>query len=494
MAQKFLTNLDLNQNQLINATFEKLGVDPSSGNFEGRLIYNTATDTIKVYTGAAFVSLPHTIVSGGGAGIAEALSISESNGTVTLTLNVADTDSAGLLPAAMWQMLTDATADATASKLVKRDGNGNAKVATPTDAAHIATKGYVDAARQGLDVKQSVRVATTAAINLSSDLEAGDVIDGVTLVAGDRVLVKNQGTATENGIYIATASGAASRSSDANGTADTGELKPGTFTFVEEGTVNSDKGFVVSTNAPITVGSTAIAWTQFSGAGSFTAGDGISQDGNTINVNVTANRTAITADAIDIASTYVGQTSITTLGTITTGTWDATTVAVTAGGTGVESFTDNGVVYGNGTGALDVTSAGTEHQVLRAGSGGVPAFGAVDLSQTSATTNSLLISRGGTNASTEATARTNLAAGGTQGAGVSTPSLARKVTKAVGNGVDTSFTVVHAFNTREVMVQVYDSANYDTVIADIVRSDANTVTVSFSVAPSSSAYTVIVIG
>ena len=494
MAQKFLTNLDLNQNQLINATFEKLATDPTTSNFEGRLIYNSTTDTIKVYTGSAFVSLPHTIVSGGGAGIAEALSISESNGTVTLTLNVADTDSAGLLPAAMWQMLTDATSDATASKLVKRDSSGNAKVATPTDAAHIATKGYVDAARQGLDVKQSVRVATTAAINLSLDLEAGDVIDGVTLIAGDRVLVKNQGTATENGIYIATASGAASRSSDANGTADTGELKPGTFTFVEEGTVNSDKGFVVSTNAPITVGSTAIAWTQFSGAGSFTAGDGISQDGNTINVNVTANRTAITADAIDIASTYVGQTSITTLGTSTTGTWDATTVAVTAGGTGVESFTDNGVVYGNGTGALDVTSAGTEHQVLRAGSGGVPAFGAVDLSQTSATTNSLLISRGGTNASTEATARTNLAAGGTQGAGVSTPSLARKVTKAVGNGVDTSFTVVHAFNTREVMVQVYDSANYDTVIADIVRSDANTVTVSFSVAPSSSAYTVIVIG
>ena len=310
MAQKFLTNLDLNQNQLINATFEKLATDPSSGNFEGRLIYNTATDTIKVYTGAAFKSIPHSFVSGGGAGIAEALTVSESNGTVTLTLNVADTDSAGLLPATFWQMLNDATSDATASKLVKRDAQGNAKVATPTDAAHIATKGYVDAARQGLDVKQSVRVATTAAINLSSDLNNGDTIDGVTLVTGDRVLVKNQSTALENGIYVATASGAASRSSDANGTADTGELKSGTFTFVEEGTVNSDKGFVVSTNGTITVDTTGIAWTQFSGAGSFTSGDGLSQDGNTIHVNVTANRTAIVADAIDIASTYVGQSSI----------------------------------------------------------------------------------------------------------------------------------------------------------------------------------------
>jgi len=494
MAQKFVTNLNLNQNQLINATFEVLASNPSSGNFEGRMYFNSATYTLMVYANAAWRKSVHSIVSGGGAGIAEALTVSESNGTVTLTLNVADTDSAGLLPASFWQMLNDATSDATASKLVKRDGNGNAKVATPTDAAHIATKGYVDAARQGLDVKQSVRVATTAAINLSSDLNNGDTIDGVTLVTGDRVLVKNQSTALENGIYVVTASGAASRSSDANGTADTGELKSGTFTFVEEGTVNSDKGFVVSTNGTITVDTTGIAWTQFSGAGSFTSGDGLSQDGNTIHVNVTANRTAIVADAIDIASTYVGQSSITTLGTITTGTWDATTVAVTAGGTGVESFTDNGVVYGNGTSALDVTSAGTEHQVLRAGSGGVPAFGAVDLSQTAATTNSLLISRGGTNASTEATARTNLAAGGTQGAGVSTPSLARKVTKAVGNGVDTSFTLVHAFNTREVMVQVYDTSNYDTVIADVVRTDANTVTVSFSVAPSSSAYTIVVIG
>ena len=206
MAQKFLTNLNLNQNQLINATFEVLASDPGSGNFEGRLIYNSTTDTIKVYANGAWRSLPHTIASGGGAGIAEALTVSESNGTITLTLNVADTDSAGLLPAAMWQMLTDATEDATASKLVKRDGNGNAKVATPTDATHIATKGYVDAARQGLDVKQSVRVATTAAVIFATGLENGDTLDGVALATGDRILVKDQGgpgvAHVDNGIYV----------------------------------------------------------------------------------------------------------------------------------------------------------------------------------------------------------------------------------------------------------------------------------------------------
>ena len=494
MAQKFLTNIDLNQNQLINARFQLVASFPEAGNtFEGHLVYNSTTDTIAVYANGGWRSLPHTIVSGGGAGIAEALTVSESNGTITLTLAVADTDSAGLLPAAMWNMLTDATSDATASKLVKRDANGNAKVADPTDIAHIATKGYVDAARQGLDVKASVRVASVAPVAIASALEAGDLIDGVTLVAGDRVLLKDQSTASENGIYVAVGSGAgaASRAPDADTSA---KVTTGMFTFVSEGTVNGDNGFVLTTNDAITLGTTGLTFVQFSGAGQVIAGAGLTKSGNTLDVVGTADRITVNTDSVDIASTYVGQSTITTLGTITTGTWDATTVAVTAGGTGVESFTDNGVVYGNGTSALDVTSAGTEHQVLRAGSGGVPAFGAVDLSQTAATTNSLLISRGGTNASTEATARTNLAAGGTQGAGVSTPALARKVTKAVGNGVDTSFTLVHAFNTREVMVQVYDSANYDTVIADTVRTDANTVTISFVVAPSSSAYTVVVIG
>ena len=422
MAQKFLTHLDLNQNELRNATFEKLATDPSSGNFEGRTIYNTTTDTLKIYTGSAWKSIPHTIVSGGGAGIAEALSVSESNGTITLTLNVADTDSAGLLPASFWQMLQDATEDATASKLVKRDANGNAKVATPTDAAHIATKGYVDAARQGLDVKQSVRVATTAAL-VFTGLENGDTLDGVTLATGDRILVKDQGgpgvAHVDNGIYVVQVSGVPVRASDSNGTADTGELKPGTFTFVEEGTVNSDKGFVLSTNGTITVGSTAIAWTQFSGAGSFTAGDGISQNGNTINVNVVADRTAIVGDAVDIASTYVGQSSITTLGTITTGEWGATA-------------TDIAVASG-GTGASDAT-----------------------------------------------TARQNLGIKTTAGAATTTTAtlarIAAQGSAAHASGTSTT-SVVHNFNTTDLIVQIYEVATGETVIGDVTRPNPNTVQV-----------------
>ena len=434
MAQKFLTNLDLNQNQLLNATFEKLATDPSSSNFEGRLVYNTTTDTIKVYTGSAFVSLPHTIVSGGGAGIAEALTVSESNGTVTLTLNVADTDSAGLLPASFWNMLNDATSDATASKLVKRDASGNAKVATPTDSAHIATKGYVDSARQGLDVKQSVRVASTANVAIATGLEAGDTIDGVTLVAGDRVLLKNQTTTSENGIYVAVASGAASRASDANGTADTGELKPGTFTFVEAGTVNFDSGFVISTDGTITVGTTGITWTQFSGAGSFDAGDGLSKSGTQVNVNVTSNRTAITADAIDISANYVGQTSITTLGTITTGVWNGTDVAVADGGTG---------------------------------------------------------------ASTAADARTNLGIKTTAGvATTSTSKLARVVKQACAASASgtSSTTVTHLLGTSDVIVQIYEGATGATVIGDTVRTSVDVVTVTLFGTILAGDYTIVVTG
>ena len=96
MAQKFVTNLNLNQNQLINATFEVLTTNPSSGNFEGRMYFNSATFTLMVYANAAWRKSVHSIVSGGGAGIAEALTVSESNGTVTLTLALSDADSAGL--------------------------------------------------------------------------------------------------------------------------------------------------------------------------------------------------------------------------------------------------------------------------------------------------------------------------------------------------------------------------------------------------------------
>ena len=431
MAQKFLTNLDLNSNQLINAKFEALATNPSSGNFEGRMYFNTATFTVMVYANGAWRKSVHSIVSGGGAGIAEALTVSESNGTVTLTLAVADADSAGLLTAAFFTDLTNATSSATANAIAKRDASGNISVATPSADGHAATKGYVDSARSGLDVKQSVRVATTAAINLSLDLEAGDVVDGVTLVAGDRVLVKNQGTASENGIYVAVASsaGAASRATDADSNT---EVTAGMFTFVEEGTVNADSGFVLTTDGPITLGSTSLVFVQFSGAGQITAGAGLTKSGNTLDVVGTADRITVNADSVDIASTYVGQSTITTLGTITTGVWNGTDIAVTEGGTG----------------ASDAT-----------------------------------------------TARTNLGIKTTGGAATTTAATLARVA-AQGNTAHSSGTsttaVVHNFNTTDVIVQVYEVATGETVVGDVNRTNADTVTVVLLGNHSANAFRIVV--
>ena len=190
-------------------------------------------------------------------------------------------------------------------------------LATPTADADAATKAYVDATKQGLDVKDSVRVATTANITLS----ATQTIDGVAVIAGNRVLVKNQSTASQNGIYVV-AAGAWSRSTDANTSA---KVTAGMFTFAAEGTVNADSGWVLTTNDVITLNTTPLTFTQFSGAGQIVAGNGLSKTGNTLNVG-TANaaRIVVNADNIDLATAGTTGTyrSVTTdaYGRVTAGT------------------------------------------------------------------------------------------------------------------------------------------------------------------------------
>jgi hypothetical protein len=428
MATKFLTNLDLNQNQILSGRFEVLGTDPAG--FAGRMYYNSDNGVVRLFNGTAWVNAISSITKTGDH--TDAITITPStNGTVTITLNLADVDSAGLLSSTFWALLNGATSNATVSTLVQRDSSGNIKVATPTDDAHAATKGYVDAARSGLDVKASVRAATTEAINLSGDLENGDAIDGVTLATGDRVLVKHQGTASENGIYVVQASGAAVRATDFDGT---GEVSGGAFTFVEEGTANADSGWVVSSNGAITVGTDAINWVQFSGAGQITAGDGLTKTGNTINVVGTADRITANADSVDIASTYAGQSTITTLGTITTGVWNGTDVAVTDGGTG---------------------------------------------------------------ASDAATARTNLGTKTSAGTVTTSTSALARIAKqgCAASAAGTSSTAVtHLFNTTDVIVQIYEVSSGATVVGDVVRTNADTVTVTLLGTISANDYTIVVTG
>lgn len=172
-----------------------------------------------------------------------------------------------------------------------------------------ATKTYVDSVAQGLDVKESVRVATTG--NISFATSVGDIIDGVTLADGDRILLKSQNNAAENGIYQINASAVITRTTDAD---EPAELNAGTFVFVEEGTTYGDTGWVVSSNNPIIIGNDPMNWTQFSGAGTYLAGNGLTLSGNefAIDGTVVATQTDLETTAntlsaqIDALSASVG--------------------------------------------------------------------------------------------------------------------------------------------------------------------------------------------
>ena len=286
----------------------------------GEGIDTTATGTTLTITGedasdsnkgvASFDSTDFTVTSGNVA--ANAITL----GTSSLNLGETTTDIAGLTSLAVDNITVngnevsstntngDISLNPNGSGVVNVNNSRISNVTDPTQAQDAATKAYVDAVKQALDIKDSVRVATTAALTIASDLGVGDSIDGVTLADGDRVLVKNQTDASENGIYIAGSSPV--RSADANASVD---VTSGMFCFVEEGTVNGDNGFVLTTNDPITLDTTDLTFTQFNGAGQIIAGDALSKSGNTLNVNDDNITLEVNADALrikGITATAVG--------------------------------------------------------------------------------------------------------------------------------------------------------------------------------------------
>ena len=204
--------------------------------------------------------------------------------------------------------------------------NGTGTIVVPSDytsrsgytAQSLTPKSYVDSVANGLDVKASVRVATTANLvatyhngngTLTANANGAIAIDGVTLTTNNRVLVKDQTTAAQNGFYKVTTTGGGSaayvltRTPDADAAS---ELNPGAFTFVEEGTANQDNGFVMSTNGAITLGSTVITFEQFSGAGQISAGDALVKNGNTIDVQTDGTSIEISGDAIRVKALGIG--------------------------------------------------------------------------------------------------------------------------------------------------------------------------------------------
>ena len=184
---------------------------------------------------------------------------------------------------------------------------------TPTADAHFATKSYVDGVSQGLDVKQSVKVGTTANITLSGT----QTIDGVAVSADERVLVKNQSTSSENGLYLCKASTWA-RTADLAAGVDAA----GAFAFVEQGTVNADNAFVCTSNkGSAVVGTNNLVFTQFSGAGQITAGDGLDKSANTLSLDLKSNGGLViesTELALDLAaSSITGTLPVTKLTSLT---------------------------------------------------------------------------------------------------------------------------------------------------------------------------------
>ena len=280
-------------------------------------------------------------------------------------------------------------------------------VGAPTGDNDAANKAYVDSVAEGLDVKESVKVATTAALpavtynngssgvgaTLTADANGAlAAIDGVTVSATTtRLLIQNQAAALQNGIYVVTTVGDAgtpfvlTRAGDMDGS-PASEI-PGAFVFVEEGTTNADNGFVCTTNAPVTMGTTAINFTQFSGAGQITAGDGLAKTGDTLSVNVDDVTTAISGDAVivktsaNLTTPNIGVAngdSFTASGTVQGATITDGTATITSGAiASVTTITTSGnvttgagnVIAGNVTGAIGDFSGAVSGATLTSDSG-----------------------------------------------------------------------------------------------------------------------------
>ena len=406
--------------------------------------------------------------------------------------------------------------------------------ADPTQALQAATKQYVDEVAEGLKVKPAVQIATTA--NLVADYDNGTsgvgatltgtsngafpTIDGVTLTSivpgTNGILIKNQTSSLQNGRYNLTQLGDSGEPWILTrcGLCDQSNEIPGMYVFVKDGTLGEGTGWVAVVSDPATfvIGTDSISYTQFSGAGTYTAGTGLTLTGTQFSIN-----TAVTVDVSTeqtltnktltnpiVSGLYLSDNNITIEGTDDV---HETTVAFT------DPTQDNVITFKNATGTVaftsDITAAidavsttdieegtnlyFTDERAQDAvgnnvsGSNSLSAVytdsaGTFAFDTTLATTSYMSKSSG---------LAIDISALETK---LITDSFTKKASANVGNGSNVSFAVTHSLNSRDVVVNVYDNSTHDTVEVDVVRTDVNTVTVSFSNAPTTNAYRVVVIG
>lgn len=463
MSRAFLTNIDLSQNELLNAVIQNLASAPADP-IEGQVYCNSTDHNFYIYLNGIWETWVNAALLGAANGVA---TLNASSLVVQNPANAQTTPAADKIPLAngsgkidngwlntgtgngldadlldgqhgsYYLSRANHTGTQTASTISDFDTQvrtsrldqmaaptasvnlNNQKItnlATPVNATDAANKDYVDSVSQGLDPKQSVKAATTVAggnIVLNGPLN----VDGVSLVAGNRVLVKNQTLPEENGIYVVQ-TGAWTRASDT----DTWAELVSAYVFVEQGTTNADSGWLCTVDSGGTLGTTAVDWVQFSQAGTVTASN---VGTGTVNVFKQKNGATLEFRTLD----------------------DSTSVDVVQTGDVI---------------TFDVKPAGINMNNL----GGGP----------------LSVLNGGTGASTAAGAKTNLG-------------FTTKYSEDIGDGTAKVFVVTHSLGSRDVVVQVrQNSSPYAVVEPDIEMTSTNTITLRFNKVPTSAQYRVTIIG
>jgi len=332
------------------------------------------------------------IVANGGTGATTLTGYVTGNGTgaMTASASIPTSDLSGTITNAQLansSLTVGTTAISLGSSSLTLGGLTSVAVTQdPTTALQLATKQYVDTVAQGLDPKASCVAATTANITLSGT----QTIDGVALIAGDRCLVKDQTLSQNNGIYLVAAT-AWTRATDMDSWAEV----PGAFTFIEQGTLYADTGWVCTSNAGGTLGTTAITWVQFAGVGSYTAGTGLTLTGTQFSLTspvtailggtgqtayavgdlLYANTTTTLAKLADIATGNAlisgGVATAPSYGKIGLTTHVSGTLALGNGGLGITSGTSGGIPYFSSTSAVASSALLAANALMIGGGAGV---------------------------------------------------------------------------------------------------------------------------